>query len=242
MAKETKDTAPDEKATKASGQKEKKQKGAEQASEKAAKQAEPQEPVAPPRLWVHYKKEVVGQLMKRFQYKNVMQVPKLEKISVNIGVGKATQDPKLLDAAVKELEQIVGQKPVITRAKKSISNFKLRENLPIGCRVTLRRARMYEFLDRLINVALPRVRDFRGVPDKSFDGRGNYTLGIKEQIIFPEIDVDKVSRITGMDITFVTTAKTDIEAYELLKALGMPFVKRQEVIQQQTPAPAPVEA
>jgi large subunit ribosomal protein L5 len=242
MAKETKDTAPDEKATKASGQKEKKQKGAEQAAEKAAKQAEPQEPVAPPRLWVHYKKEVVGQLMKRFQYKNVMQVPKLEKISVNIGVGKATQDPKLLDAAVKELEQIVGQKPVITRAKKSISNFKLREHLPIGCRVTLRRARMYEFLDRLINVALPRVRDFRGVPDKSFDGHGNYTLGIKEQIIFPEIDVDKVSRITGMDITFVTTAKTDIEAYELLKALGMPFVKRQEVVQQQTPAPAPVEA
>jgi large subunit ribosomal protein L5 len=242
MAKETKDTAPEEKATKASGQKEKKQKGAEQAAEKAAKQAEPQEPVAPPRLWVHYKKEVVGQLMKRFQYKNVMQVPKLEKISVNIGVGKATQDPKLLDAAVKELEQIVGQKPVITRAKKSISNFKLREHLPIGCRVTLRRARMYEFLDRLINVALPRVRDFRGVPDKSFDGHGNYTLGIKEQIIFPEIDVDKVSRITGMDITFVTTAKTDIEAYELLKALGMPFVKRQEVVQQQTPASAPVEA
>lgn len=203
---------------------------------KEKKEAKPQEPVVPPRLWVHYKKEVVGQLMKRFQYKNIMQVPKLEKIAVNIGVGKATQDPKMLDVAVKELETIVGQKPVITKAKKSISNFKLRENLPIGCRVTLRQARMYEFLDRLINVALPRVRDFRGLPDKSFDGHGNYTLGIKEQIIFPEIDVDKVSRITGMDITLVTTAKTDVEAYELLKALGMPFVKRQEIVQQ------PVEA
>jgi large subunit ribosomal protein L5 len=214
----------------------KKPKSQEQAAEKAVKAA-PREPATPPRLLLHYKKEVVGQLVKRFQYKNVMQVPKLEKIAVNIGVGKATQDPKLLDAALKELEQIVGQKPVVTKAKKSISNFKLRENLPIGCRVTLRRARMYEFLDRLINIALPRVRDFRGVPDRSFDGHGNYTLGIKEQIIFPEIDVDKVSRITGMDITFVTTAKTDVEAYELLKALGMPFVRRQEVVQQ----PAPVE-
>lgn len=248
MAKETKETAQQQKEPKAAkeptaqpGQKEKKQKGAEQAAEKA-KKAEPQEPAAPPRLWIRYKKEVVGQLMKRFQYRNQMQVPKLEKIAVNIGVGKATQDPKLLDAAVKELEQIVGQKPVITKAKKSISNFKLRENLPIGCRVTLRRARMYEFLDRLINIALPRVRDFRGLPDKSFDGHGNYTLGIKEQIIFPEIDVDRVSRITGMDITVVTTAKTDIEAYELLKALGMPFVKRQEVVHQQTSASAPVEA
>ncbi len=210
----------------------KKQKGEAQAAEQKSKKAEPQEPVAPPRLWVHYKKEAVGQLMKRFQYKNTMQVPKLEKIALNIGVGKATQDPKLLDVAVKELEVVVGQKPVITKAKKSISNFKLREHLPIGCRVTLRRARMYEFLDRLISIALPRVRDFRGVPDKSFDGHGNYTLGIKEQIIFPEVDVDKVTSITGMDITFVTTAKTDLEAYELLKALGMPFVKRQEVVQQ----------
>ncbi|MGH2567323.1 MAG: 50S ribosomal protein L5, partial [Bacteroidota bacterium] len=138
------------------------------------------------------------------------------------------------------LETVVGQKPVITKSKKAISNFKLRENLPIGCRVTLRRARMYEFLDRLINVALPRVRDFRGVPDKSFDGHGNYTLGVKEQIIFPEVDVDKVSRITGMDITFVTTATNDVEAYELLKALGMPFVKRQEVVQPPAEAHAPV--
>lgn len=220
---------------------EKKQQAGQGAAEPKSKKTEPQEPVAPARLFLHYKKEVVGQMMKRFQYRSVMQVPRLEKISLNIGVGKATQDAKLLEVAIKELETIVGQKPVITKAKKSISNFKLRENLPIGCRVTLRRAKMYEFLDRLVNVALPRVRDFRGVPDKSFDGHGNYTLGLKEQIIFPEIDVDKVSRITGMDITMVTTAKTDSEAYELLKALGMPFVKRQEVVQQPQPA-APVPA
>ena len=212
------------------------------AKEKAAKQekkqapAEPkkktvQEKGAPARLWVHYKKEVVDQLKKRFQYPSAMQVPKLDKISINIGVGQATQDPKMLDVAVKELEAITGQKVVGTKAKKAISNFKLREGVPIGCRVTLRRARMYEFLDRFISVALPRVRDFRGVSDKSFDGHGNYTVGIKEQIIFPEIDVDKVSRITGMDITFVTTAKSDPEAYELLKGLGLPFVKREDVIQ-----------
>jgi large subunit ribosomal protein L5 len=186
---------------------------------------------APPRLWLHYKKEVVGQMMKKFQYKSVMQVPKLEKITLNVGVGQATQDPKLIDVAVKELESITGQKVAVTKAKKAISNFKLREGIPIGCRVTLRRAMMYEFLDRLINVALPRVRDFRGVSDKSFDGHGNYTMGVKEQIIFPEVDVDKVSRITGMDITLVTTAKTDLEAYELLRTLGLPFVKRQEVLQ-----------
>ncbi len=188
----------------------------------------------PPRLLEAYKKESIPSLMRRFAYKSVMQVPRIEKISINIGVGQATQDPKLLDVAVKELETVTGQRPAITRSKKAISNFKLREDLPIGCRVTLRRARMYEFLDRFINIVLPRVRDFRGVSDKSFDGHGNYTLGIKEQIIFPEIDVDKVSRITGMDITFVTTAKTDLEAYELLKSFGLPFVKREEVIQ--TPA------
>jgi large subunit ribosomal protein L5 len=169
--------------------------------------------------------------MKKFQYKSIMEVPKLVKISVNSGVGMATQDPKILDATVKEMEAITGQKVAITKSKKAISNFKLREGLAIGCRVTLRRAVMYEFLDRLINIAMPRVRDFRGVSDKSFDGHGNYTLGVKEQIIFPEIDVDKVTRINGMDVTFVTTAKTDAEAYELLKALGMPFVKRQEVLQ-----------
>jgi large subunit ribosomal protein L5 len=201
----------------------------EQKSAPAEKRVE--EKGIPPRLWELYRKQAVPALMKRFGYKSVMQVPRLEKISINIGVGQATQDPKLLDQAIKELETITGQKPAITRSKKAISNFKLREGLPIGCRVTLRRARMYEFLDRLINVALPRVRDFRGVSDKSFDGHGNYTLGIKEQIIFPEIDVDKVTRINGMDITFVTTAKTDMEAYELLKVLGLPFVKRQEVVQ-----------
>ena len=191
---------------------------------------------APARLFVQYKKEIVPQLMKRFEYKSVMQVPRLEKISVNVGVGMATQDPKILDTAVKELETITGQKVAITKSKKAISNFKLREDLPIGCRVTLRSAQMYEFLDRLINIALPRVRDFRGVSDKSFDGRGNYTLGIKEQIIFPEIDVDKVTRISGMDVTFVTTARTDAEAYELLKALGLPFVKRQDVLETATAA------
>lgn len=183
------------------------------------------------RLFDRYKKDVVPALMKRFTYSSLMQVPRLEKVAINIGVGQATQDSKLLDAAVNELEVITGQKVAVTKSKKAISNFKLREDLPIGCRVTLRRARMYEFLDRFISVALPRVRDFRGVSDKSFDGHGNYTIGIKEQIIFPEINVDKVTRITGMDITFVTTANTDIEAYELLKELGMPFVKRQEVVQ-----------
>lgn len=203
--------------------------GAEGGGKKAA--VGTREVGVPARLFLQYKKEVIPQLMKKFQYKSIMQVPKLVKISVNSGVGMATQDPKILDVTVKEMEAITGQKVAITKSKKAISNFKLRENLAIGCRVTLRRAVMYEFVDRLISVALPRVRDFRGVSDKSFDGHGNYTLGIKEQIIFPEIDVDKVTRISGMDVTFVTTAKTDAEAYELLKALGMPFVKRQEVIQ-----------
>ena len=211
------------------GKEQKKGKGPAEAGGK--KQAAQREKGAPARLFLQYKKEIIPQLMKRFQYKSVMQVPRLVKISVNSGVGMATQDPKILDVAVKELEVITGQKVAITKSKKAISNFKLREGLAIGCRVTLRRAMMYEFADRLINIALPRVRDFRGVSDKSFDGHGNYTLGVKEQIIFPEIDVDKVTRISGMDVTFVTTAKTDAEAYELLKALGMPFVKRQEVLQ-----------
>jgi large subunit ribosomal protein L5 len=172
--------------------------------------------------------------MKRFNYGNVMRVPRLEKISINIGVGQATQDAKLVDAAVRDLEAIVGQKVVITRAKKSISNFKLREKMPIGCRVTLRRNMMYEFLDRFISVVVPRIRDFRGLSDKSFDGRGNYTIGLKEQVVFMEIDVDKITKIFGMDITFVTTAETDEEGYELLKAFGMPFVKRQEVLETAT--------
>jgi large subunit ribosomal protein L5 len=180
----------------------------------------------PIRLLEMYRKEIVPDLSKMFNYKNVLQVPRLEKISLNVSVGAATQDPKILETIVKDIENIVGQKPVITKAKKSVSNFKLREGMKIGCKVTLRKARMYEFLDRLINVAIPRIRDFRGVPDKSFDGRGNYTIGIKEQLIFPEINIDNVARIFGMDVTFVTTAETDNEALELLKAFGMPFVKK----------------
>lgn len=197
---------------------------------KAPKAAKPKEHVIA-RLSVTYRQEVIPALMKRFQYTNVMQVPRLEKIAINMGVGQATQDQKLVEVAAKDLEAIVGQKVVITRAKKSISNFKLREKMPIGCRVTLRRAVMYEFLDRFISVTVPRIRDFRGLSDTSFDGRGNYTIGIKEHTIFPEIDVDKIARIFGMDVTFVTTARTDEEAYELLKAFGMPFVKRQEVLE-----------
>lgn len=185
-----------------------------------------------PRLRELYRKEIVGSMMKQFKYKNIMEVPRLEKIAINVGVGQATQDPKLVDAIAKDLEMIVGQKPVVTRSKKAISNFKLRAGMPIGVRVTLRRSKMYEFMDRFINLAVPRIRDFRGLPDKSFDGRGNYTYGIKEQIIFPEIDVDKVTKIFGMDVTFVTTARNDMEAYELLKSFGMPFVKRQELIQE----------
>ncbi|MFZ1977041.1 MAG: 50S ribosomal protein L5 [Bacteroidota bacterium] len=203
----------------------------EKSAAKGKKETGAQEKGSPARLLEQYKKSIVPALMAKFQYKNPMQVPRLEKISINIGVGDATQDPKLLDVSIRELEAITGQKCAITKSKKAISNFKLRENLPIGCRVTLRRMKMYEFLDRFVSVALPRVRDFRGVPDKSFDGHGNYTMGVKEQIIFPEIDVDKITRVNGMDITFVTTAKNDVEAYELLRALGIPFVKREEVIQ-----------
>lgn len=184
--------------------------------------------IPPVRLEAFYRENVVPALMKKFGYKSIMQVPRLEKISINIGAGQAVGDAKILQAALNELELIVGQRPVVTRAKKSISNFKLREGMPIGARVTLRRARMYEFLDRFINIASPRIRDFRGFPDKSFDGRGNYTIGIKEQIIFPEIDVDKVNRITGMDITFVTAAPTDEEAYALLKEFGFPFRKNEQ--------------
>ena len=176
-----------------------------------------------PRLADKYKKDVVPALMKRFNYGTVMQVPRLEKIVLNRGVNGAVSDKKLVDVAVEELTNITGQKAVPTMSKKDISNFKLRKNMPIGARVTLRGRKMYEFLDRLIATALPRVRDFRGINDKSFDGRGNYTMGITEQIIFPEVDIDKVNKITGMDITFVTTAQTNEEAYELLKELGMPF-------------------
>ena len=177
------------------------------------------------RLMERYQNEVVKSLMEKFNYSSKMQAPKIEKIVLNIGVGDAVSNSKLLDEAVNELTLISGQKPVITRAKKSIAGFKLREGAPIGCKVTLRGERMYEFLDKLGNVSLPRVRDFRGVSNNSFDGRGNYTLGIKEQLIFPEINFDKVNKLRGMDIVFVTTAKTDEEGHELLAQLGMPFHK-----------------
>lgn len=179
--------------------------------------------MATPRLKEKYLNEVVTQLKDKFQYKSVMQVPRLSKIVVNKGIGAAVADKKLVDVGVDELTQITGQKAVPTIAKKAVSNFKLREGMPIGAKVTLRGDKMYEFLDRLTAVALPRVRDFKGISDKGFDGRGNYTFGVQEQIIFPEISIDKVSRISGMDITFVTTADSDNESYELLKALGMPF-------------------
>lgn len=175
------------------------------------------------RLKTRYREEIVQKLREKFQYKSVMQVPKLLKISINQGVGGATQDKKLADIAIDELTMITGQKAVGVMAKKSVSNFKLREGMVVGARVTLRDDKMYEFMDRLVSVALPRVRDFRGISDKSFDGRGNYSLGVTEQIIFPEISLDKINKITGMDITFVTSAKTDAEALELLKELGMPF-------------------
>ena len=180
--------------------------------------------MAAPRLKEKYQKEIVPNLKEKFQYKSVMQVPKMEKICINKGVGAAVADKKIVDIALEEITTISGQKAVPTKSKKDISNFKLRANMPIGVRVTLRGDRMYEFMDRLLNVALPRVRDFKGISDKGFDGRGNYTLGVKEQIIFPEISIDKVTKINGMDITFVTTARTDEESFELLKALGMPFM------------------
>lgn len=176
-----------------------------------------------PRLQSKYKDEVVPALMKKFGYKTIMQVPRLVKVCLNQGVKGSVSDKKLVDDAVKEMTMIAGQKAVPTLSKKDISNFKLRKNMPIGCRVTLRGANMFEFMDRLVSVSLPRVRDFKGINEKAFDGRGNYTFGVTEQIIYPEIDIDKVARISGMDITFVTTAKTNEEAYELLKELGMPF-------------------
>jgi large subunit ribosomal protein L5 len=176
-----------------------------------------------PRLKLKYKEEIVTALKDKFQYKSVMQVPKLQKISINQGVGAAVTDKKLIDNSVKEMTTITGQQAISTKSKKDISNFKLRKGMPVGVRVTLRDNNMYEFLDRLIAVALPRIRDFKGINDKGFDGKGNYTLGITEQIIFPEINIDQINKIMGMDITFVTTAKTDVEALELLKQFGLPF-------------------
>jgi large subunit ribosomal protein L5 len=182
--------------------------------------------MAEARLYTQYKTDIVSALKTEFKHDNVMSVPKLQKITINVGVGEAVSDRKKLDDIVNNIALIAGQKPAITTARKSISNFKLREGMPIGCRVTLRSKIMYEFLDRFINLALPRSRDFQGIPDKGFDGRGNYTIGIKEHTIFPEIDVDRVDRLHGMDISFVTSAKTDEEAYALLKHFGMPFKKR----------------
>lgn len=176
-----------------------------------------------PRLKEKYQNDVAAAMMKKFGYKNIMQIPKLEKVVINMGVGEAIQNPKALDAAVSDLTKISGQKPIVTKAKKSIAGFKLRAGMSIGCKVTLRGSRMYEFVDKLINVALPRVRDFRGVSPKGFDGRGNYTLGLREQLIFPEIEYDKIDKLRGMNVVFVTTAKTDEEARELLRLLGMPF-------------------
>jgi large subunit ribosomal protein L5 len=202
--------------------------GGKQASKKEAKKSEGVKEIKiKSRLADTYKKEIVPDLMKKFSYSTIMQVPKLHKIVVNMGVGAAVADQKLLEEAVKELETVTGQKASIRKAKKAISNFKLREGVNIGAMVTLRREKMYEFLDRLVNVALPRVRDFRGLSDKSFDGRGNYTIGIKEQIIFPEINVDRITKILGMDVTFVTTARSDNEAFELLQSFGVPFRKRE---------------
>lgn len=182
--------------------------------------------MATPRLKEKYLKEIVPALKEKFQYKSIMQVPKIQKICINKGIGAAVADKKLVDIGLEEISAITGQKPVATRSKKAISNFKLREDMPIGVKVTLRGDKMFEFMDRLMNIALPRVRDFKGVSDKGFDGRGNYTLGVKEQIIFPEISIDKVTKINGMDITFVTTAQTDEESYALLKSFGMPFVNK----------------
>jgi len=178
------------------------------------------------RLQEKYQKEVIPAMIEKFGYKNIMEVPKLEKIVINMGVGEAKENQKVLESAVNDLTLIAGQKPVLTRAKKSVANFKIRENMPLGCKVTLRKSQMFEFADKLVSIALPRVRDFRGVSSKAFDGRGNYSLGIKEQLIFPEIEYDKIDKVRGMDIIFVTSANTDEEARELLRFLGMPFAQK----------------
>ena len=202
----------------------KEQAAAQAAVPKKKKEAEQAQPFSEPaRLRAKYVQEIVPAMMEKFHYRNVMQVPKLEKIVLNMGLGEAIQNAKVLDTAAAEIAAITGQKPVITKARKSIATFKLRQGMSIGCRVTLRRERMYEFLDRLVNINLPRVRDFRGIAPKSFDGRGNFALGLKEQIIFPEIEYDKIDKIRGMNLVIVTTAKTDDEARELLRLMGMPF-------------------
>ena len=202
-----------------------KKKGEEKKTEKTGEAFK--EEKVPVNMLKHYREKIVPELMKKFGFKNIMQTPKLQKININVGVGAATADAKLIETTVKEIEAITGQKPAVVKAKRSVSNFKLREGVNIGVKLTLRNARMYEFLERFINISIPRIRDFKGLSDKSFDGRGNYSIGIKEQIIFPEINVDNVNRISGMDLTFVTTAKTDEESFELLKAFVLPFITRQ---------------
>ena len=212
----------------------KKKSSAEQKKKDSKKKSEDfTEEKVPVRLYEMYSEKIVPELVKKFNYKSKMQAPRLEKICINVGVGEAVNEPKLIDKTVEEIELITGQKPVVVKAKKSVSNFKLREGMNIGVRVTLRNARMYEFLDRLVNISIPRIRDFRGLSDRSFDGRGNYTLGVKEQIIFPEIEVDNINRVSGMDITLVTNANTDEESLELLKAFGVPFVTRESKAKQE---------
>ncbi|MCG3157958.1 MAG: hypothetical protein DKINENOH_04594 [bacterium] len=224
MAEKSKTSAPAKGKAKAKGEGAAKAAAAESKGGKQPQEKLPSDYV--PGLLQTYRKEIVPALQKRFNYANPMQVPRLAKITINMGVGDAVDDQKYLDAAVSDMEIITGQKPIVTRAKKSISNFKLRQNMAIGCMVTLRRWRMYEFLERFISIAVPRIRDFRGLPEKAFDGFGNYSIGVKEQIIFPEINYDKVTKIRGMNITFVTTAKSDEEAYELLSGFGMPFRRK----------------
>ncbi len=209
---------------KGTAEKEDKQKSKKQV--KSTKDEKFVEEKVPARLIEFYKTKIIPELIKKFSYKNSMEAPRLQKIILNCGVGAAVTEPKIIETTVKDIEAIAGQRPTVVKAKKSVSNFKLREGMPIGVRVTLRNNRMYEFLDRLICISIPRIRDFRGLSDKSFDGRGNYSMGIKEQVIFPEINVDSVTRVIGMDVTFVTTAKTDEESFELLKAFGLPFTKK----------------
>ena len=223
MAKEdkSKQEKPERKAAPPQAQKPKKE--APAPKKEAAKPAAPEQPAPPPRLGQYYREKVVPDLMQKFAYKTVMQVPRLQKITINMGVGETTADKKVLDNAVADMAKIAGQKPVVTKARRSIANFKVRAGFPVGCMVTLRGPRMYEFLDRLVNIAMPRIRDFRGVSNRAFDGRGNYSLGFKEQIIFPEIDYDKIDALRGMNISITTSAKTDDEARALLAAFRFPF-------------------
>jgi len=223
MAKEdkSKQDKPERKAAPPQAQKPKKD--APAPKKEAAKPAAPEQPAPPPRLGQYYREKVVPDLMQKFAYKTVMQVPRLQKITINMGVGETTADKKVLDNAVADMAKIAGQKPVVTKARRSIANFKVRAGFPVGCMVTLRGPRMYEFLDRLVNIAMPRIRDFRGVSNRAFDGRGNYSLGFKEQIIFPEIDYDKIDALRGMNISITTSAKTDDEARALLAAFRFPF-------------------